>query len=52
MIGKRESENDLVWITLKARQFKWKNLIIIMVKGDVTDLMSIIYADPNHRGKF
>ena len=52
MIGKREYENDVVWIILQAHQFKWKKLIITEMKGDGTDLMSIIYANPNHREKF
>ena len=50
-IGKRESKNDVVWITLQARQFKWKKLNIPKVKGYGTDLMSIFYSDTNHRGK-
>ena len=51
-IGKRESENYVWWITLQARQFIWKELIISKVKGYGTDLMSIFYADTNHRKKF
>ena len=51
-IGKKEYENNVVWITLQARQFKWKKLIIPKVKGDGTDLISIFYANPNHREKF
>ena len=27
-IGKRESEDNIVWITLQARQFKWKKVTI------------------------
>ena len=50
-IGKRESENDVMLITLQARQLKWKKVNIPKVKGDETDLMSIFYADPNHREK-
>ena len=51
-IGKRVSENDVVWITLQTRQVKWKKVTIPKVKGDGTDLMYIFYANPNHRGKF
>ena len=51
-IGKRESENDMVWITLQARQFKWKKVNIPKLKEDGTDAMSIIYENPNHRRKF
>ena len=50
-IAKRKSENGVVWITLEARQFKSKKVIIPKVKGDGTDLMSIFYANSNHRGK-
>ena len=51
-IGKMESENDVVWITLKALQFKWKRVNIPKVKGYGTDTMSIFYDNPNHREKF
>ena len=51
-IGKKESENDVVWIILQARQFKWKNLNILKVKGDGTDARSILYDNPNHREFF
>ena len=47
-----ESENDVVWITLQAHQSKWKRVIIPKFQGDGTYLMSIFYADPNHREKF
>ena len=50
--GKMESENDVVWITLKALQFKWKRVNIPKVKGYGTDTMSIFYDNPNHREKF
>ena len=50
-IGKREYENDVVWITLQARQFKWKKVNIPKVKGYGTDAMSIFYDNPNHREK-
>ena len=43
-IGKRESEHDVVWITLHDRQFKWKKLIIPKVKGYETDFMFIFYV--------
>ena len=49
MIGKRESENDLVWITLQARQFRWKKVNISKVKGYGKDRMSIIYDNPKNR---
>ena len=48
-IGKRESENDVVWITLQARHFRWKKVKIPKLKGDRTDAMSILYDNPNHR---
>ena len=51
-IGKREYENDVVWITLKARHFKWKKANIPKVKGDGIDTMYIFYANPYHRGSF
>ena len=51
-IEKRESENDVVWITLQSHQFKRKKVNITKVKGYGTDLMSTLYADPNHREKF
>ena len=51
-IGKRKSENDLVWITLQFRQFNWKKVNITKVKGDGTDAMSILYNIPNHRETF
>ena len=50
-IGKKESENDVVRITLQSHQFKLNNVIIPKVKGDGTYLMSISYANPNHREK-
>ena len=50
-IGKREYENDVGWITLQARQFKWKKVNIQKVEGDGTDTMSIFYNNPNHREK-
>ena len=50
--GKRESENDVVCITLQVLQFKWKKVNIPKVKGDGTDLMSIFYANPNNRETF
>ena len=46
--GKREYENDVVWITLQARQFKWKKVNIPKVKGYEIDLMSIFYVDSNN----
>ena len=51
-IGKREPENDVMWITLQAHQFKWKELNIPKGKGDGAHLMSIFYTDPNHRETF
>ena len=48
-IGKRKSENDVVWITLKALQFRWKKVNIPKVKGYGTDAMSILYNNPNIR---
>ena len=51
-IGNKESENDLVWIILQAHQFNWKKVNIPKFKGHGTDLMSILYADPNHRKFF
>ena len=51
-IGKRESKNDVVWITLQAQQFKWKKVNIPNVTGYGTDTMYIFYDNPNHRGKF
>ena len=46
--GKRESENDVVCITLQVLQLKWKKVNIPKVNGDGIDLMSIFYANPNH----
>ena len=51
-IRKRESENDVVWITLQALQFKRKGVNIPKVKGYGTDAMSILYYNTNHREKF
>ena len=51
-IEKRKSENEVVWISLQARQLKCKNAIIPKLKGDRTDLMFIFYADPKRREKF
>ena len=48
-IGKREYENVVVWITLQARQFKWRKVNISKVKGYGTDFMSIFYNNTNHR---
>ena len=47
-----ESENNVVWITFQARQFKWKKLTIPKVKEDGKEYMSIFYSNPNHREKF
>ena len=49
VIGKRESENDVVWITLQARHFRWKNVNIPKVKGYGKDAMSVFYNNPNHK---
>ena len=43
-IVKRGSENDVVWITLQARQFNWKKVNIQKVKGDGTEKMYIFYS--------
>ena len=51
-IGKREYENDVVWITLQYRQFKWKKVKIPKVKGYGTDAMSILYDNTNRRETF
>ena len=51
-IGKRDSENDVVWITLQARQLKWRKVNIPKVKGYGTDAMSIFYDNPNHLESF
>ena len=51
-IGKRESENDVVWNTMQVHQFKWKKVKIPKVKIDGTDIMSILYENTNHREKF
>ena len=51
-IGKSKSENDVVWITLQDRQFKWKKVNIQKVKRDRTYSISIFYANTNHREKF
>ena len=51
-IGKKESENDVVCITLQDRQFKWKKVNIPKVKEYGIDAMSIFYDNPNDRGKF
>ena len=48
-IGKREYENDMLWIIIQARQFKWKKVNIPKVEGDGTDTMSIFYKNPNNR---
>ena len=47
-----KSENDVVWITLQARQFKWKEVKNPKVKRNGTDAISIFYKNTNHRGKF
>ena len=52
VIGKREYENYVVWITLQDCQFKWKKVKIPKVKGNGTDAMSIFYDNPNHREMF
>ena len=36
----------------KPASSSWKKVNIPKVKRDGTDLMSILYADPNHREKF
>ena len=51
-LEKKEYENDVVWITLQARQFRWKKVNIPTVKGDGTDAMSIFYDNTNNREKF
>ena len=51
-IEKRGSENEVVWITLQARQFKWKKLNILKVKGYGTESMYIFYSNPNHQERF
>ena len=51
-IGKREYENDVVWITLQACQFNWKKVNIPNLKGYGTYIMYILYANPDHREKF
>ena len=51
VIGKRESENDVVWITLQDRQFRWNKVNIPKVKGYETEKMSIFYDNPNNREK-
>ena len=51
-IGKREYENDVVWIILQFLQLKWERLTIPKVKEYGAYLMSILYADPNHRNFF
>ena len=50
-IGKRESENDVVWITLQARQFRGEKLNITKVKLYGTDTMSVFYDNNYHREK-
>ena len=51
-IGKREYENDVVWTTLQACQFRWKKVNIPKMKGDGTDTMYIFYDNPNNREMF
>ena len=51
-IGKRESENDVVWITLQAHKFSWKKVNIPKVKVYETDEMSIFHNNPNNWEKF
>ena len=46
------SENDVVWITLQARQFNWKRVTITKVEGDDSNLMPIFYTNTNHRETF
>ena len=48
----QEYENDVVWIILKCQQFKWKKVNISELKVNWTDMMSIFYANTNHREKF
>ena len=51
-IGKRESENVVVWITLQSLQFNWKNVNIKKVYRDGTYTMSMFYNNPNQRESF
>ena len=51
-IGKMESENDVVWITLQAHQFNWKKVKIPKVKGDGTETISMFYENPNQMERF
>ena len=51
-IGKRESENDVIWSTFQVRQFRWKKVKNQKVKGYGTDAMSLFYNNPIHREKF
>ena len=51
-IGKRESENDVVWITIQYHQFRWKKLNIPKVKVYGKEEMSIFYDNPNNRETF
>ena len=52
VIGKREPENDVMWITLQAQQFKWNKVTITKVKEDGIDFMYILYAYSKHRENF
>ena len=51
-IGKMESEDDVVWIIIQARQLKCKKGTIPKIKEDGKDLIFIFYANPNHKEKF
>ena len=51
-IGKRETEDDVVWISLATSHFKWKDVVIPTIESDESDLMSTFYNERKNRGKF
>ena len=40
----------MVWITLQARQIRWKKVNIPKVNGYGTEKMYLFYENTNHRG--
>ena len=51
-IGNRETVDDVVWISLQASNFKWKDVEIPIINDDESDTMSIFYNDMKNRDKF
>ena len=51
-IGNRETVDDVVWISLQASNFKWKDVEIPIINDDESDTMSTFYNDMKNRDKF